>query len=259
MEELKDVTLHIYQLQAPEGSSSNNNNDNAASSNNTRTRATSGGGRTPSFLSRFLPTIGMGVYHTSVEIDGYRYTFGAGRGIIKTRAQNEGVPTGAVYQECIALGACHCRHRGEINGVVNKLQTFFHSTAYHAVHRNCNHFTETFATALILHDKLINSKKGDDDIIRLKTFPAWVNRLANTSKLMVGHDEDIVPCNVFAEARTAVGADEKVGWDFDSKNDSDAKKAATAKTKSSSNKQTKRTLTEAQKKALAKIRGGNKT
>ena len=221
MEELKDVTLHVYQLAAPEGSN---------------------GG---SFLSRMLPSVGLGAYHTSLEIDGYRYTFAANAGIIKTRSQNEGIPSGATFKTSIDLGACGCRNRGEISAIIKKLSECFHGRSYHLVHRNCNHFTETFATALILHDELVDRKQA-----RLKTYPEWVNRLANTSKMVVGHDDDITPCSVLEEARKAVGADEKVGWDLTS----DAKASRKAPSKTSG--QTKRTLTEKQKAALAKIRGG---
>ena len=112
------------------------------------------------------------------------------------------------------------------------------------VHRNCNHFTETFATAIILKDSL-----AEPGTHKLKFYPDWINRLANTSKAVVGHDEDIVPCNPLEEARKAVGADQKVGWDFGHK---DSKKDS--KRKSSQKKE----LTEKQKAALAKIRGGKK-
>ena len=221
MEELKDVTLHVYQLAASEGSN---------------------GG---SFLSRMLPAVGLGAYHTSVEVAGYRYTFAANAGIIKTRSQNEGVPPGANFKTSVNLGACGCQNRGEINAIIKKLGDLFHGRSYHLVHRNCNHFTETFATALILYDELVDSRQA-----RLKTYPEWVNRLANTSKVVVGHDDDISPCNVVEEARKAVGADDKVGW----KLSSNAK--ANSKASSKSSGQTKRTLTEKQKAALAKIRGG---
>ena len=120
------------------------------------------------------------------------------------------------------------------------------------LHRNCNHFTETFATAIILQDTLSESGPA-----KLKTYPEWINRLANTSKMVISHDVDIVPCNVVEEARKAVGADQKVGWGFSNNNNSNAKSATTSNKWTSNGKSTKKELTEKQKAALAKIRGGN--
>jgi hypothetical protein len=222
MEGAKDVILHVYALQPPANSS--------------------GSG---SFISRLLPAVGMGAYHTSLEVDGYRYTFAANAGIVKTMSRNEGVPSGAVYKEAIELGSCCC-NRGEVNGILQKLGKDFHGRSYHLVHRNCNHFTETLATAIILNEKLMDKNQG-----RLKAYPEWINRLANTSGMVVSHDDDIVPCNVMAEARKATGADEKISWDFSKK------ESAASSSSKSSTKQSKKQLTEKQKAMLAKIKGGS--
>lgn len=228
MEEVKDVVLNVYSLStdSPEL------------------------GRTGSFFSRMLPSMGMGAYHTSLAIgDGYNYTFAAGSGIVKLSTRHQGVPPHATFQESISLGLCRLR-RGEINEIIKKLQPFFGPTSYHLVHRNCNHFTETLATALILHDELIEG--GNNNMKRLETYPVWVNRLASTSGMVVTHDDDISPCSVLEEAAKAVGADEKVGWSLSSS--SSKKKKTGKKASSKSSPQTKKTLTEAQKAALAKIR-----
>ena len=218
MEGAKDVILHVYELQS---------------------------GNSGSFLSRVLPSIGMAPHHTSLEVDGYRYTFAANAGIVKTASRNEGVPTGAAYKEAMPLGSCAC-NRGEISAILKKLGETFHGTSYHLVHRNCNHFTETLATAIILNDKLMDKNQG-----RLDTYPEWVNRLANTSKMVISHDEDIVPCDPLAEARKATGADEKIGWDLPS-----AKEKASMT--SSSKQSGKKPLTDKQKEILAKIKGNKK-
>jgi hypothetical protein len=86
MECAKDVVLHVYELQ-PSGNAS--------------------------FFSRMLGSLGHGAYHTSLEVDGYRYTFAANVGIVKTASRNEGVPPGATYKEAIPLGSCSCT-RGEV-------------------------------------------------------------------------------------------------------------------------------------------------
>jgi len=198
MEELKDVILNVYTLptDSPELGSSG------------------------SFLGRLLPSIGMGAYHTSLQLDGYEYTFAANRGIVKSPSRHEGVPRGATFKESIALGS-NSKSRGEINAIVKKLEQFFTPTAYHLVHRNCNHFSETFATALIMESELIENKSK-----RLKKYPVWVNRLATTGSSVIPHDDDIVPCNIFGEARNAVGADEKTSWNLTSSSN-DAKSIKT--------------------------------
>lgn len=186
----------------------------------------------------------MGAYHTSITFHGFVFTFVANRGIVKFSSQRqENLPDGAEFQETITLGKSCVESAGHVNEIVNKLGAFFHATSYHLVHRNCNHFSETFATALILAPELVEGTAG-----RLNTFPVWVNRLANNSKMVVSHDEDIVPCNVLEEAKKAVGADRKVGWSLTSLS-SDTKLKGDKKKQS-----TKKTLTEAQKAALAKIR-----
>jgi hypothetical protein len=205
-----------------------------------------------SFFSRLLPSVGMGAYHTSIEVMDDRYTFAANAGIVKTRSRNEGIPLGATYKEAIPLGACSVKHRGEVQEIVNKLAEKFGPKSYHLVHRNCNHFTETLATALILKDQLIESSNQKKTTKRLKSYPECINRLANTGKMIISHDSDIVTCNVLEEASKAVGAGEKVGWEFTttgSKGQTDTTKKN--KTKSGGKKE----LTEAQKAALAKIRG----
>lgn len=221
MEEAKDVVLHVYKLTAPEGAAS-------------------------FFTKTLLPSLGMGTYHTSLEVDGYRYTYAANRGIIKTASHRDGLPGNATFQESIALGGSSLRNtnRGAMNELMKKLGETFQPNTYHLVHRNCNHFSETLATAIILYEKLADKK-----VSRLAAYPEWVNRLANTGKMVVSHDADIVPCNVLQEARRAVGADDKVGWNFDGGGTS-----SSSSTKTTSSR-TKKELTPAQKAALAKIRG----
>jgi PPPDE putative peptidase domain len=153
------------------------------------------------------------------------------------------LPPNAIFQESIKLGRSSYE-RIEVNNIIKKLgDEFFTATSYHLVHRNCNHFTETFATALILGDQLAES-----DVKRLERYPQWINRLANTGQLVVTKDaeNDTRTCMPMEEARKAVGAEKKVGWSLSkSINETSTNKSSGA---------TKKELTEAQKAALAKIR-----
>jgi hypothetical protein len=76
------------------------------------------------------------------------------------------------------------------------------------LNRNCNHFTETFATAVILGEQLANEKPP-----LLEKYPAWVNRLAKSGTTFIDHGD---VCNVLEEARMAAGVEGKVGWDLPS-------------------------------------------
>jgi hypothetical protein len=73
--------------------------------------------------------------------------------------------------------------------IVQNMKATFSETAYHLVHRNCNHFTETFATALLKYEDLM---EGKPLLGRLNVYPVYVNRLATTGATFVGHDDDIV-------------------------------------------------------------------
>lgn len=189
----------------------------------------------------------MGAYHSCIEVDGFRYTFAAQVGVIKSSSPRQGVPEGAAYEKAVPLGACNV-NRGEINSILQKLQSkFFHPRAYHLLVRNCNNFAETFATALILRDDLIEGKRDF-----LQTFPQYVNRLASVGKSFVGSGgDDIVPCNVVEEAAVAVGALDKVGWNFDA-GDSKSHSMSSSKGRAAKGK---KELSEKQKAALAKIKG----
>lgn len=157
------ITLNVYKLSETSSSETNGN----------------------FWTSRLLPSLGMGAYHTSISIGAnHHFTFAARHGIVASR--NE--PTeAAIFQESIFLGHCHL-HRGQVQEIVKALRKPFSETAYHLVHRNCNHFTETFALALLRHDDLIEG----GNVPRLATYPSYVNRLAGTGAVFIGHDDDIV-------------------------------------------------------------------
>ena len=227
MEEAFDpVVLNIYELSAPEQGSTGSSEVPAAAS----------------WLQKLLTPVGFGAYHTSIDVHGYTYTYGAGGGIQKTQVFNKyiHVPPNGDFKESIVLGSC-CMSRGEINECLNRLRMTFTGTSYHLLNRNCNHFTETFANALILGEQLALQKPPPP---LLKTYPPWVNRLAKSGTTFIDHGD---VCNVLLEARTAAaGVGAKVGWDL---------QTTTSVTASSSNiPKKKKELTQAQKAALAKLK-----
>lgn len=200
----------------------------------------------------FLPAVGMGAFHTCIQVDGKLYTFDALKGIVVQNMNHVNITRlsdGELLEQSICLGICNLT-RGEIQQIVNRLQNdFFHEKSYHLVHRNCNHFSETFALALLQHDELI--EKGPNPSIKNSLYPTHINRLAGASGLFIKHDDDIVPCKPLEEAAIAVGASEKLGWTFAKK----IEPSFSNSTKESlGSNQKKKELTEAQKAALDKLR-----
>ena len=125
---------------------------------------------------------------------------------------------------------------------------FFTTTGYHLTYRNCNHFTETFATALILPTKDLLKKQPE-----LKSYPTYVNRLARTGNSILDKSadkSDEPPCDVIKEARAVALGIEISDCGDDQKL---AVLAASMKDNDKRRKQ-KKELTEKQKQILAKLK-----
>ncbi len=190
----------------------------------------------------------IGAYHTSIDVRGFRYQFGANVGITRTASPQGGgetadsirfVPPNGAYRESIVLGQTW-NEQGEINAIVQRMRdNGFRGDTYHLVRRNCNHFSETFATALILGNELLEG----NSVRALEKFPAWVNRLARIGSSLGTEDENPA-CDVMAEARVAAGVKGKVSWNFAS---SSSKSNNVARSQ-------KKELTDKQKMALAKLK-----
>ena len=191
----------------------------------------------------------IGAYHTSIDVRGFRYQFGASVGITRTASPRGGgdtadsirfVPPNGAYRESIVLGQTRTE-QGEINAIVQRMRDDgFRGDTYHLARRNCNHFSEAFAMALILGNELMEG----NGVRTLEKFPAWVNRLARIGSL--GNEDGNAACDVVSEARVAAGAKGKVGWDF---NSNDGARGTADRIRSQ-----KKELTDKQKKALAKLK-----
>jgi len=204
-----------------------------------------------SFFSKILPSVGFGAFHTSVDVDGFCYSYAVG-GISKIPVANKHtyIPSHATFKESIVLGSVTTITVHKC--IENLKKKFFTSIGYHLTYRNCNHFTETFATALIVPTEELLKKNPV-----LKSYPAWINRLARTVSTGLDKNADKTAnennnissscCVVIKEARMAVGI-----IDYDD----DKKLAALSASVSDSNKQAKKKkeLTEKQKQILAKLK-----
>ena len=110
--------------------------------------------------NEFLSALGLGLYHTGVEVDGREYSYGAGYGIGDARprsaAQNPGV---ARFRGSYVMGQAESLQA--LGRAVDELRGRFPASAYDLVQRNCNHFTDALVFALC----------G-------RHTPGWVNRAA---------------------------------------------------------------------------------
>lgn len=244
----EDVILHVYDLHA---------DNRASASNGADATATSAQATPAQRLLPFLRTIGLGTYHTSLQVRSKCYSFAAGVGIAQstppTSGRDQYAPTNARYLESIVLGSTTLS-QGKINEIVNKLRdTTFTNSSYHLMNRNCNHFTTTLALAMLHYDQLTDPRYHP----MLEKFPAWVNRLARTGTglgCLNGEGNDVI-CDPEREARVAVGAEERVGWDLSRNGGGNAKSATESKkANAGGNGSKKKELTEEQKKILAKLK-----
>mmetsp|Transcript_7323 Transcript_7323/g.17858 ORF Transcript_7323/g.17858 Transcript_7323/m.17858 type:complete len:236 (-) Transcript_7323:520-1227(-) len=205
-----------------------------------------------SFFSRILPSAGFGAYHTSIDVGNTTYAYAVG-GITKTPVANKhrNLPSDANFKESITLGSVSSSTTDSSSDIARNVQKcldylrnhFFTSTGYHLAYRNCNHFTETFATALILTKSDLVERRN------LKSYPSYINRLARTGSTVLDQNADKTEgttglCDVIEEARSAMGVDDKTKI---TTNNDDRRK-----------RNQKKELTDAQKKMLAKIKGPKK-
>eukprot|EP01116_Phalansterium_solitarium_P025252 TRINITY_DN9559_c0_g1_i1.p2 TRINITY_DN9559_c0_g1~~TRINITY_DN9559_c0_g1_i1.p2 ORF type:complete len:294 (+),score=64.91 TRINITY_DN9559_c0_g1_i1:85-966(+) len=108
--------------------------------------------------------IGLGIYHSGLEVDGTEYWFGGHEhgftGLIELKPGIRSLGA-MVLRESVSLGRTSLT-RNEISELVDRLTLTYRGNSYHPIHRNCNHFADEFSRLLV--------KRG---------IPRFVNRLAN--------------------------------------------------------------------------------
>ncbi|KAB1218780.1 hypothetical protein CJ030_MR3G026660 [Morella rubra] len=105
--------------------------------------------------------LGLGVYHSGVQVHGVEYAFGAHE--YPTTGIFEGEPKqcdGFTYRKTILIGKTDMV-QAEVRAVMEELAGEYRGNAYNLITKNCNHFC-------------------NDACIRLagNPIPSWVNRLA---------------------------------------------------------------------------------
>ncbi|XP_047066693.1 deSI-like protein At4g17486 [Lolium rigidum] len=134
-----------------------------------------GGGGSPVVLNvydltpvnNYLYWLGLGVFHSGIEVHGFEYGFGAHD--LPTSGVFEVEPKccpGYVYRKSIWMGTT-AMSRAEFRSFIETLAGKYSGNTYHLISKNCNHFT----------DEVCKN-------ITKKSAPGWVNRLARVGSFL---------------------------------------------------------------------------
>ncbi|KAJ7966241.1 DeSI-like protein [Quillaja saponaria] len=127
------------------------------------------GGTVPVYLNVYDLTpfngyaywVGLGVYHSGVQVHGVEYAFGAhdhaGTGIFQVEPKK---CPGFTFRKSILIGRTDLGPK-EVRVFMEKLAEDYSGNTYHLITKNCNHFCNDICLKLT----------GE-------TIPRWVNRLA---------------------------------------------------------------------------------
>lgn len=117
--------------------------------------------------------MGLGFYHTGIQIGTVEYTFGyhpgSHTGVVEVTPKDNHPD----YRQSIVLGTTTSTMR-DITKVVDSIRDKFPGNSYHLLRKNCNTFTNCLCEA-ILH----------------KPIPGFVNRMANIGKAFLQVDDFI--------------------------------------------------------------------
>lgn len=114
----------------------------------------------------YTTTIGLGVFHTGVEVYGREFAFGGHpyplSGIFEIYPRDiDDLGPQFRYKETIELDVTDLPEE-DVSKVVECLGKKYPGDGYHLIHKNCNHFAEELV-----------------QILCNKPIPSWINRLAS--------------------------------------------------------------------------------
>ena len=112
--------------------------------------------------NNFLHPIGLGFYHTGIEVNGVEYIFGDGVMEIQPKQDLDF----ATFRESIEIGRVKL-FSSEIRRRIYTLSNDFTSDDYNPILNNCNDFSNAVS------QRLLN-----------KNIPNYINRWANTGKTL---------------------------------------------------------------------------
>ncbi|VDL23833.1 unnamed protein product [Hymenolepis diminuta] len=121
-----------------------------------------------SSLNEYISNIGLGVYHTGVEVYEREYCYGGhqfgGSGIFEMVPRDtENLGPNYTFKTSIIIGCTDFTYR-DVCTILNTMEKEFLGDQYHLLRKNCNHFSSAFV-----------------EILCGATLPKWINRLASVS------------------------------------------------------------------------------
>ncbi|KAI8137350.1 PPPDE putative peptidase domain-containing protein [Fennellomyces sp. T-0311] len=147
----------------------------------------------PSALTNIGYALGVGIYHSGIEVGGREYCFGGHEyenltGVFAVEPKIG--PPGVLYKQSIPMGYTDLSEH-EIAQILQTISHEFGGTTYNLLTRNCNHFT----------DDLCKRLTG-------KAAPGWINRAAKLGTMFpcVIPDEWIEPPEFESETAASYGS-----------------------------------------------------
>nr|CUU97667.1 hypothetical transcript [Hymenolepis microstoma] len=121
-----------------------------------------------SSLNEYISSIGLGVYHTGVEVYEREYCYSGhqlgGSGIFEMIPRDsENLGPNYIFKTSIVAGCTDFSYR-DVCTILSTMEKEFRGDQYHLLRKNCNHFSSAFI-----------------DILCGATLPKWINRLASVS------------------------------------------------------------------------------
>lgn len=117
--------------------------------------------------NEYLYPLGLGVYHSGVEISGIEYTFAGESGIYEMTPKH--APP-AKFRESIDLGLSPGPR--EIANAIEELKKSFKGTDYHVLNKNCNHFAGYDCDfSWRLDYRFSEEVHANDDMLKLRFLP----------------------------------------------------------------------------------------
>ncbi|MCO5553327.1 hypothetical protein L7F22_006848 [Adiantum nelumboides] len=113
-------------------------------------------------LNRYLYWLGLGIFHSGIEVHGVEYAFGAhdysSSGVFEVEPRN---CPGFVFRRAITIGTTD-KDSVEVQEFMEQLSLHYAGDSYNLISKNCNHFTNDVCMKLTQN-----------------SAPGWVNRLAH--------------------------------------------------------------------------------
>ncbi|KAG6494470.1 hypothetical protein ZIOFF_049502 [Zingiber officinale] len=93
-------------------------------------------------LNNYLRWLGLGIFHSGIEVHGSEYGFGAHdfptSGVFEVEPKT---CPGFLYRCSILLGHTNMPP-SEFRGFIERVASEYHGDTYHLISKNCNHFTD---------------------------------------------------------------------------------------------------------------------